>query len=156
MFIIPQLCSAQNVNQPKYYLNQEEYNKDSVFLYLNNIDSIHVAKVTSAGEVFIRTKDQPWEYYTLKELMNRTPLYQQFIDKSITLIYIIDGKVINKMSDAKIDKAYFAKVTFGRLSNVNGLSNKSRKLVIINIVLSKTDPYIPIHIRGNSLINTGI
>jgi hypothetical protein len=155
LLCIPLLGSSQNTKQPKYYLNLEDYNMDSVFLYLNNIDSLYVKKDIPGGEIFIRTKSQPWEYNTLEELLERTPLYSQIIDKSIIPIYIIDGKVINKMSDAKIDKSYFAKVTLGRLSKVQGMSGKNRKLVIVNVVLTDKDPKKDVYIRGDSLLKTG-
>lgn len=152
LLCIPLLGMSQNVKQPKYYLNFEEYNMDSVFLNLNKIDSIWVKKDIPGGEIFIRTKNQPWEYYRLDDILKRTPQYSQIIDKSIIPIFIIDGKVINKKSDAKIDKSYFAKVNLGRLSNVSGLPAKSKKIVIVNIGLTEKDPLKDIHIRGDSIL----
>jgi hypothetical protein len=150
LLCIPLLGLSQNVKQPKYYLNSEEYNMDSVFLNLNKIDSIWVKKDILGGEIFIRTKSQPWEYYRLDDFLKRTPEYSQIIDKSIIPVFIINGKVINKKSDAKIDKSYYAKVNLGRLSNVSRLPAKSKKIVIINIELTDKDPSKDIHIRGDS------
>ena len=58
LLCIPILGLSQNVKQPKYYLNSEEYNTDSEFLNLNKIDSIWVKKDIPGGKVFIRTKNQ--------------------------------------------------------------------------------------------------
>jgi hypothetical protein len=155
LLCIPLIGLSQNAKQPKYYLNSEEYNMDSVFLNLNKIDSIWVKKDIPEGEIFIRTKSQPWEYYSIDDFLKRTPQYSQIIDKSIMPVFIINGKVINKKSDAKIDRSYYAKVRIGRLSNVYGLPAKSKKIVIVNIELTDKDPSKDIRIRGDSLIDTG-
>jgi hypothetical protein len=151
LLCIPLLGLSQNVKQPKYFLNSEAYNMDSVFLNFNKIDSLWVKKDIPGGEIFIRTKSQPWEYYSLYDFLKRTPQYSQIIDKSIIPVFIINGKVINKKSDAKIDKSYYAKVNLGSLSNVSGLPAKSKKIVIVNIELTDKDPSKDIHIRGDSI-----
>ena len=145
-----------STNPTKYYLNLMPFNFDSVFLNPASIQSISVKKEIPGGEIYFTTKRQPWSYYNLDELLKTTPQYPQIINKSIIPIYLIDGKVINKISDAKIDKLYFAKVSVARLSSVEGLSEESKKIVIVNIVLTDKDPKKEILIRGDSLLNTGI
>lgn len=151
LLIIPHLGFAQNLKQPVYYLNNVPFTFDSVFLDPNNIQSMNVKKDKPGGEIYITTKNQPWEYYTIDGLIKTTPQYSQISDKSIEPVYIINGKVINKKSDSKIDKTYFAKVSIGKLSNVSGLSGKSKKIVIVNIELTNKDPKLDIRLRGDSM-----
>lgn len=153
LLFIPLLGFSQNEKQPKYYLNNEPYNVDSVFLYLKNIQSINVKKDTPGGEIYITTKGQPWDYYTIDDLLKSEAQLSQILNKSVIPVFIIDGKVINKESDAKIDKSYYAKVTIGRLSNVTGLSGNSKKIVIVNVSLTDKDPKKDIRIRGDSIPN---
>jgi len=146
---IPHLVFAQNQKQPIYYLNSKPFSLDSIFLNPNSIQSINVKKETSEGEIYVTTKSQPWEYYGLDDFLKRTPQYSQITDKSIIPVFIIDGKVINKKSDTKIDKSYYAKVNIGKLSNVSGLPAKIKKIVIVNIELTDKDPSKDIRIRGD-------
>ena len=148
---IPHLGFAQNQKQPIYYLNNEPFSMDSIFLNPNSIQSLNVKKETAGGEIYITTKTQPWDYYRLNDLLKKTNKYSQIIDKSITPVFVINGKVINKESDAKIDKSYYAKVNLGRLSNVSRLPAKSKKIVIVNIELTDKDPSKDIRIRGDSI-----
>jgi hypothetical protein len=151
LLFIPHLGLAQNLKQPIYYLNNKPFSMDSVFLDPNSIQSINVKKDKPEGEIFITTKTQPWDYYNLEDLLMTTPEFSQIVDKSIIPIFIINGKVINKKSDTKIDKTYYAKVSLGTLSNVSGLSGKSKKIVIVNIELTNNDPRLDIRIRGDSI-----
>ena len=151
LLFIPLFGFAQNLKQPIFYLNNEPFSMDSVFLDPNSIQSINIKKDRPGGEIFITTKTQPWDYYRLEDLLVTTPQFSQIVDKSKMPVYIINGKVINKMSDTKIDKAYFAKVSIGRLSNVSGLSGKSKKIVIVNIELTNKDPRLDIRLRGDSI-----
>jgi hypothetical protein len=153
LFLISQVSLAQNPKEPVYYLNNERISVDSVFLDPNSIQSINVKKDIPGGEISIVTKTQPWDYYRLDDLLKTTTQYSYISDKSIMPVFIINGKVINKKSDAKIDKLFFAKVSPGRLSNVSGLSGKSKKIVIINIELTNRDPKKDIRLRGDSIPN---
>jgi hypothetical protein len=110
-----------------------------------------VKKDKPGGEIYFTTKTQPWAYNSLDDLLKTTPQYSLINEKSIIPVFIIDGKVINKKSDARIDKSYFAKVTLVRLSDVSGLSGKSKKIVIVNIELTNKDPRLDIHIRGDTI-----
>ena len=151
---IPHLGFAQNQKQPIYFLNNVPISMDSVFVAPNSLLSMIVQKDTPGGEIYMTTKNQPWDYYRLDDILKSSSQYSQVIDKSILPVFIIDGKVINKKSDARIDKLYYAKVTIGKLSNVSGLSGKSRKIVLINIQLTENDPNKDIRIRGDSLLYT--
>ena len=151
LLFIPHLGFAQNLIQPIYYLNNEPFSMDSVFLDPNSIQSINVKKDKPCGEIYITTKTQPWDFYSLEDLLMTTPQFSQIVDKSIIHVFIINGKVINSKSDTKIDKTYYARISLGRLSNVSGLSGKSKKIVIVNIELTNNDPRLDIRIRGDSI-----
>jgi hypothetical protein len=142
-----------NTNPPKYYLNLMPFSFDSVFLNPASIQSINVKKEIPGGEIYFTTKNQPWDYFRLDDLLKSTDQYSQIMDRSVIPIFIIDGKVMNKESDARIDKSYYAKVTIGKLSNVAGLSSKSKKIVIVNVSLTDKDPKKDIRIRGDCIPN---
>ena len=153
---IPHLGFAQSQKELIYYLNNERFSPDSVFLYLKNVQSLDVKKGKAGGEIYMTTKTQPWEYCRLNDFLRKTtPLYTQIFDKSVIPVFIIDGKVINKESDAKIDKSYYARVTLGRLSNVKGLSGKSKRIVIVNVSLTDKEPKVDkdIRLRGGYIPN---
>ena len=150
---IPRLCFAQSQKEPIYYLNQEPFSIDSIFLNSKSIQSLNVKKDNAGGEIFMTTKTQPWDYCRLNDLLKKSNLYSQIYDKSVIPVFIIDGKVINKESDVKIDKSYYAGVTIGRLSKVTGLSGKSKRIVIVNISLTDTVIKRDIRIRGYSIPN---
>ncbi len=148
---IPHPGFAQTQKEPIYYLNNEPFSIDSIFLNPKSLQSLDVKKDKTGGEIFMTTKKQPWDYNRLNDLLKTTALYPQIYDKSVIPVFIIDGKVINKESDAKIDKSYFAAVTLGRLSKVKVLSGKSKRIVIVNIRLTEMNTKTEIRIRGDSI-----
>jgi len=150
LIFVPNLLSGQSKSHPKFILNSQIISFDSVFIYPKNIDSVYVNKDGSDGQVFIRTKDRVWKYRTIDELLKATPFYSQVIlDKSITPIFYIDGNLIIKKTDAKIDYSYFASVTLKKLSEFKSLKKPCRKIIIVEISLSETKPEPKIYIRGN-------
>jgi hypothetical protein len=153
LLLLSQMIMAQNQEHPNYFMNNYPFSIDSIFLDFNSIQSINVKKETPGGEIYITTKTQPWEYYTLDEILKSSNQYPQIIDNSIIPVYIIDGKVINKKSDTKIDKRFFTKIELISLSNVSGLSGKSKRIVIVRIELTTKDPKKDIRIRGIAFPN---
>lgn len=147
LLLISQFCMAQNKKEPIYYLNDIPISMDSVFIDPNSLQSIYVNKEKTGGEIYLTSKNQPWAYYRLDDLLKSTNQYSQIADKSKTPVFIINGKVINKMSDVKIDKSYFAKISLASLSNVSGLSAKSKKIVIVNIELTNKESGKELRIR---------
>ena len=148
--LIPSLVTSQTKQKPQCYLNSKEFDLDCVFFLPKNIESINVKKDKPNGEVFITTKEKPWKYKTLEILLKTLPNYSQIIDKSIIPIYIIDGKLIKNMSDIEIDDSYFASATLSSLSDVSGVKDDCKKIVLVNIKLSD-DPKKLIMIRGNDI-----
>jgi hypothetical protein len=150
LIFVPNLLSGQIRSHPKFILNSQIISIDSVFIYPKNIDSVSVNNDGSDGQVFIRTKDRVWKYRTIDELLKTTPFYSQVIlDKSITPIFYIDGNLILKKTDAKIDYSYFASVTLKKLSEIKSLKKACGKIVIVEISLSETKAEPKIYIRGN-------
>ena len=156
MTLIPSLVTSQTKNEPQFYLNGKEFDINSVFLPSQNIESIKVKKDKTNGEIFITTKEKEWKYKTLDNLLKTTNVYSQIFDKSVFPVFIIDGKLVKNIPDIKIDDSYFAKVSLSKLSQVTGLEEECKKIIIIQINLTLTDPKKEIYIRGtnDSLIDS--
>jgi len=148
--LIPSLVTSQTKQKPQCYLNAKEFDLYCVYILPKNIESIDVKKDKPNGEVFITTKEKPWKYKTLEKLLKTLPNYSQIIDKSIIPIYIIDGRLVKKISDIEIDDSYFASATLSSLSDVSGVSDDCKKLVLVDVKLAD-DPNKLIMIRGNDI-----
>ena len=152
LIFVPYLSSGQINNTPKVFLNSQLISLDSVFIYPQNVESINVLKDSNGGQVLIKTKDPVWKFRTLDELIKTTSFYSQIIlDKSITPVFYIDGKLIVKKSDAKIDYSYFAYLSLKKMSEIESLKKPCKKLVFVEIILSDTEPKPEINIRGNTI-----
>jgi hypothetical protein len=151
LIIVPSLSFGQLNKPPRIFLNSQIISFDSVFLYPQNVDSIYVKKDSDGGQIFIYTKDQVWKYRTINEVLQITPYSHIILDKSITPIFFIDGKLIIKKTDAKIDYSYFATVTIKKLSEIESLKKPCKKIVIVEISLTDTKPEPKIYIRGNTI-----
>lgn len=68
-----------------------------------------------------------------------------------SLQFSIDGNLILKKTDAKIDYSYFASATLKKRSEIKSLKKPCRKIVIVEIGLSETKPEPKIYIRGNMI-----
>ena len=154
--LIPSLVSSQAKNEPQYYLNGKEFDINSVFLLSRNIESVKVKKDKPNGEIFIITKEKNWKYKTLDKLLRTDNIDLQKFDKAAIPVFIIDGKVARNPPDIKIDDSYFAKITLTKLSEVTGLEEGCKKIIIIQINLTLTEPKKEIYIRGtnDSLIDS--
>jgi hypothetical protein len=76
----------------------------------------------------------------------------QIYDKSITPIFVIEGKVINNPEVIEIDDTYFPDATLKSLSNVQGISGDCKKLVLVDIKLAD-DPKAFIRLRGTNVFS---
>lgn len=152
LIFVPNILSGQ-INFPaKVFLNSQLISLDSVFINPQKVESINVKKDSDGGQVIIKTKDLVWKYKTIDELIKTTSFYSQIVlDTSITPIFYIDGKLIVKKSDAKIDSSYFAYVTLKKLSEIESLKKPCKKIVLVQIILTNTEPKPEIVIRGNTI-----
>jgi len=149
MTLIPYLGMSQQNDKPQWYLNGNEVDFNCIFLNPSKLKSINVEKDTPNGEIFLITKEIPWKYQSLENLLKTTAVYSLIIDKSITPFYIIDGKLVKDKTDIKIDDSYFAKVTLNKLADVKGVEAACQELVLVDIKLTLTDPKKEIYIRGD-------
>ena len=123
---------------------------NTTFVNPNNIESIDVKKETSNGEIFMKTKDGKWEYRTLKKFVMTLSNHDQIYNPSITPLFMISGTLISDPDSVRIDASYFGEAKISKLSDVKGVPEQCKTLIIVNIKLSK-DPIV--YIRGNDLPN---
>jgi hypothetical protein len=107
---------------------------------------VRVKKDTPNGAVYILTKDRNLNFVTLAEIASKhTDI--KVIDN--TLIFQIDGKLIEDPTDIKVDASYFVCVDVKNFAELKYLKNCCQKMKIVNIELSTTERKAPIMIRGN-------
>jgi hypothetical protein len=111
-----------------------------------SIDSIKIEKKTPQGTIYILTKNRKFTTLTLRDIVNKyTDI--KYIDNSI--LFRIEGKLIEDTTEIKIDDSYFIYVDVVNLSGVKYLDDKFRDLKIINIDLDETERKPQIMLRGN-------
>jgi hypothetical protein len=153
IILIPSLSFSQINDEPKYFLNGKEIDWNNTFLNPKSIKSIHVNKKTQDspnGEIYFETNDKIWKYFSLEKLISTSDFCNQIYDKSITPIFVIDRRLIVDPDHVKIDSSYFWGANVNSLSNVNGISDDCKKLVLIDIELTTEQE---IRIRGSKLTN---
>jgi hypothetical protein len=149
MAFLPCLSYSQTGQAPKYYLNGKQINLDYVFFYPKNVEDIKVKRETPGGEIYITTKDKKWKYKSLERFLKSYPDYDQIYNKSFTPIFIINNKVINDPDSVQIDSSYFCDVNIKSLSNVKGVSEGCKNLVVVNIELFKGKN---VYLRGDNAL----
>jgi hypothetical protein len=147
--ILPLLASGQTNSSLKVIFNSNfETNFDSVFFHPESIKSIETDRISRT--VYIQTKDSIWKYKTIDEILKDYPLYPQLITyKTLTPVFYIDDKPINKITDAKIDRLLFTQVVFKDLYHLKSIDVPCINIVIVDIKTYRNKP--PIRIRGNSI-----
>jgi hypothetical protein len=150
MAFLPCLSYSQTGQAPKYYLNGKQINLDYVFFYAKNVEDIKVKRETPGGEIYITTKDKKWKYKSLERFLKSYPDYDQIYNKSFTPIFIINNKVVNDPDSVQIDSSYFGDVNIKSLSNVKGVSEGCKNLVVVNIELFKGKN---IYLRGDKSLS---
>jgi hypothetical protein len=152
LILISSVGFAQTNQSPKYFLNGKEIDWDTVFINPKNIKSINIEKETPNGEIYIVTNGIIWKHKSLEKLL--LPVYNnmQIYDKSITPIFVIEGKVINNPEVIEIDDTYFPDATLKSLSNVQGISGDCKKLVLVDIKLAD-DQKAFIRLRGTNVFS---
>ncbi|MBV5314959.1 MAG: hypothetical protein JZU47_16775 [Prolixibacteraceae bacterium] len=137
---------SQQKQAPDAYLNSVKIDLNKVFLNPKSIDSIKIEKKTPQGTIYILTKNRKFATLTLRNIVNKhTDI--KYIDNSI--LFRIEGKLIEDTTEIKIDDSYFIYVDVASLSGVKYLDDKFRDLKIINIDLDETERKPQIMLRGN-------
>jgi hypothetical protein len=95
---------SQLNNEPIYYLNLEIIDLQKVFLNPLRIDSIKVTKNSMNGEVWFFTKNKNFSWYSLVDIIKN---YTNLKDNDKSLLFKINGKLIQDTTSIKIDDTYF-------------------------------------------------
>jgi len=140
---------SQNNQSPDYYLNGREINFSKVFINPLRIDSLSVDKQTKNGAIYIFTKNRAFTYLSLKEVLKK---YTNLTEPNDSLLFRIDGKIIDDISDIKIDDSFFIYVDTKTMSDVKYISDKFKNLTIVNVDLEKERKSIML--RGNQKLLT--
>ena len=142
----PSLAFSQNP-MLTYYINGVEVNFENIFINPNCIESMTVKKETTNGELYIVTKEREWKYKSLEMFVKSLYNYKQIFNDSVIPIFMIGKNVIANPDSVRIDSSYFGEATINRLSNVKGVSEACKRLIVVYIKLA--DKPI-IYIRGKS------
>lgn len=137
---------SQQKQAPDTYLNAVKIDLNKVFLNPKSIDSIKIEKKTPQGTIYILTKNRKFTTLTLRNIVNKYTNIKH-IDNSI--LFRIEGKLIEDTTEIKIDDSYFIYVDVVNLSGVKYLNDKFRGLKIITIDLVETERKPQIMLRGN-------
>jgi hypothetical protein len=137
---------SQQKQSPDTYLNSVKIDLNKVFFNQKSIDSIKVEKKTPQGTIYILTKNRKFTTLTLRDIVNKYTDIKH-IDNSI--LFRIEGKLIEDTTEIKIDDSFFIYVDVVSLSGVKYLDDKFRDLKIINIDLDETERKPQIMLRGN-------
>ena len=139
---------GQNSHQPLYYLNSEQI-VDLEKFYLNplRIDSMCVQKKSEFGEILMFTKNNEFSFYRLSDILKK---FTNIYGLTDSLIFNIDGKLIEDTTSIIIDDSFFIYVTIDKLNNFKYISKKYRSLTIVNIDLEAKKQERVMNIRGDN------
>jgi len=140
---------AQRDKQTMYYLNKKPIDFNKVFLNPLRIDSIDVAKNSTYDGVLIFTKNSEFSFYRLVDILKKYANIKGYND---SILFKINGKIIEDTTSIKIDDSYFVYVETEKLYGVKYISSRFRNLTIINIDLETKKREPEIRIRGNQEI----
>lgn len=142
---------SQEKKIPTYYLNSKKVElKDLDYLNPNSIDSVKVLKKEGIGSISISTKKKTVNFLSIDDILkNHTTLNSS--DGNVLIR--INGKIVDNITDIKIDDTFFIYVEIKKLSENQYLSNQFRELIIVDISLEKEERKPKIIIRGDNDIH---
>ncbi len=134
---------GQTKSDPLYYLNLKQIELKKV--YINTVDSIDIQKKTQPYKVYLFTRNRQFTFYSLNDILNK---FTEIGGLNDSLVFKINGELINDTSSIMIDNSYFIYVTVDKLKEVNYIPGQFKNLKIVNIDLEikKRDPVL--RIRG--------
>jgi hypothetical protein len=130
-------------------LNSKPIDFKKVYLNPQRIVSVDVMKNSVNGPVLIFTKDTVFTFYRLVDIVKK---YANINGQSDSLLFRINGRMIEDTTSIKIDDTYYVYVETEKLSTIKYLANKFHNLVIVNIDLESEIRKPVIRIRGNEQI----
>jgi len=151
LFVLTVLSSeGQRTNDPTYYVNKKEVNYN-FFRYLKpeNIDSMHVEKSTESRALYIYTKENV-KMLSLNEIVVK---YTNLKKIDNTILFQINGDIVNDTLDIRIDASWYIYVEVKDLANASYLDNTLNQLKIVSIDLEKEERKPQIWIRGDNKLS---
>jgi hypothetical protein len=133
--------------EPFYYLNSKRIDLDKVYLNPLRLDSISVQRQTQSGKVLMFTKNSEFSFYRLTDILKK---YTNISGLNDSILFKINGKLIEDTTSIIIDDTYFVYVTTDKLNSVKYISRQFRNLTIVNIDLETKRREPVIYIRGNN------
>jgi hypothetical protein len=124
--------TGQNNQEPLWYLNSRQFDFNKVFINPMRIDSININKQKAPGEILIFTKNNEFTFYRLIDVLKK---YTNVNGLNESILFRINGKIIEDSTSLKIDDTYFIYVETERLYGIKYLSNQYLNLTIVNIDL---------------------
>lgn len=137
---------SQGKPDPVYYLNSNIIDIKKVYLNPRRIDSIWIDKNIPGGKIFLFTKQRKFTYLNLNDILKK---YAKLDMQKNSMLFKINGSLIEDVSDIKIDDTYFIYVKTDSLSKVKYVGKKFRALILVSIDLDKAERKPEIYIRGN-------
>ncbi len=140
-------CYGQKISEPSYYLNSKQIDLKKVYLNPMRLDSMDIQKKTQFGEVYMFTKNRQFSFCRLTHVLKNYTNINGFND---SVVFKINGKLIEDTTSIIIDDTYFIYETTDRLNNVKYISKQFRNLTIVNVDLETKKREPVIYIRGNN------
>lgn len=142
-------ASGQKSNDALFFLNLQQIDFSKVFINDASIESININEKTSNDEIYISTKNGEFNYYRLKDILKK---YANINELNESVVFKINGRVIEDTTSIMIDDSYFIDLTIDNLKGVKYIPKKFSSLKIVNIKLNSKNPGSNIIIRGNEEI----
>ena len=138
---------AQENRNPKYVYNSVEINTENIFISPLSIDSIKVDKYFFPnGKISMFSSHDLSNFITVQEVIFTNTEIEKITNN---LIIKINGKIVNEISNIKIDNNLYQYVTLEKTKNIEYLDEKYRNIIIINIDLEFKKRKPNIIIRGS-------
>jgi hypothetical protein len=137
---------AQKKIETRHFLDSTLIDIQKVYFNPKQIESINVVKNESVEKIFIKTKQGSSNYLTLNDVLKKYTT----LDLSMnSILFRINGKVIDDITGIKIDDSFFIYVDTASLAKNQYLDDKFKPLYIVDIALEKEERKIPIILRGD-------
>jgi hypothetical protein len=108
---------------------------------------VSIQKKTQFGEAYMFTKDRQFGFLRLTDILKSHTNINGVND---SVVFRINGNLINDTTSIIIDDTYFVYVTVDKLFNVKYISKQFCNLMIVNIDLETKKRDQVIYIRGNN------
>lgn len=131
LFIVSFSLQSQNKEKPVLVINQtQKMDVDATFINKNRIESIDMGRNVN-NEVHIELKTKKFTFLTLKDVLKK---YSSIKEIDNSMIFKINGKIIEGIENVKIDDTYSIDVSVD--NSLDDSTTESKKKKIISILLN--------------------